>query len=150
MQQRSIKNLIIIAGLQIIGFIFMVPFMVASDSNGQVDNSALYGTLIGFLILIVSQIYFVYWYYQTSVEIRSKGFKVPVFILYFIPFANFYWLWKYSEGVEGVTKSKLQTIVVFLINLLAGIPLAPIVLQYYFNRVPVAKKVQKVLAKPKK
>jgi len=140
MQKRKIANLISIGAMQIVGFLFILPFMAAIDADEQVLENVLYGALIGFLILIATQIYFVYWYYKTSVEIRVKGYKIPIFILYFIPLANFYWLWKYSEGVDGVTKSKLQAVVVFLVNLLAGIPLAPIILQYYFNNVPTTKK----------
>jgi len=148
MQKRKITNLVLIAALQIVGFLFILPFMIAMEDGGQMLDDFLYGTLIGFLILIATQIYFVYWYYKTSVEIRNKGYNIPIFILYFIPLVNFYWLWKYSEGVEGVTKSKLQAIVVFLVNFLAGIPLAPIILQYYYNNVTTVKKnTKKPIAK---
>lgn len=148
MQKRKITNLVLIAALQIVGFLFILPFMIAMEDSGQMLDNDLYGTLIGFLILIATQIYFVYWYYKTSVEIRNKGHNIPIFILYFIPLVNFYWLWKYSEGVEGVTKSKLQAIVVFLVNFLAGIPLAPIILQYYYNNVTTVKKnTKKPIAK---
>lgn len=141
MQIRKISNLIFIAILQIVGFIFMLPLMVASENGDELAGTMIYGTLIGLVIVIFSQIYFVYWYYKTSVEIKNKGYYIPIFILYFIPIVNFYWLWKYSEGVEGVTKGKLQTILVFIVNFLLSIPLAPIILQYYFNKTPVTKKV---------
>jgi len=151
MQKRKITNLALIAALQIVGFLFILPFMVAIDSGEGVYENLLYGTLIGFLLVLVSQIYFVYWYYKTSLEIRNRGYNIPIFILYFIPLANFYWLWKYSEAVEGVTKSKLQAVVVFLVNFLAGIPIAPLILQYYYNNVSVVKKkIKKISKKPAK
>lgn len=142
MQKRNISNLVVVAGLQIMGFVFMIPYILAADSGDQnFSLSTLYGTMLGLLLIIISQIYFVYWYYQTSLEIRQKGHYIPFFILYFIPIANFYWLWKYSEGVEVVTKGKLQTVLVFIVNFLLSTPLAPIILQYYFNKTPVTKKV---------
>ncbi len=73
------------------------------------------------LTIFTLGIYSIFWAYLTAKEMRTKGANIPHFILYFIPFANYYWLYRYSMGVETVSKGKMSGILVFLLWILTGI-----------------------------
>lgn len=73
------------------------------------------------LSLITFGIYTVFWLYFTKEEMNAQGARIPTFVLAFIPIANIYWLWKYSEGVGEVTGDKLSGPVAFLLLFLVGI-----------------------------
>ena len=67
-------------------------------------------------------IYHLYWYVKTKDEMVAQGADIPTAWLLIIPFANIYWLWKWSEGVEHVTRGKMAAgvsfLLVFLLNLI--------------------------------
>jgi len=72
------------------------------------------------LSFITFGIYQLYWFFVTKCEMNDRGADIPTFILFFIPFANIWWFWKYSEGVARVTRGSLETVVSFLLLLLLG------------------------------
>ncbi len=51
-----------------------------------------------------------------------------------VPIANFWYMWKWSEGVEKVTNKDLSGPVAFLFVLLLG-PIGAFVIQSKFNNV---------------
>lgn len=87
------------------------------------------------LSLVTGGIYGVFWYYWTKQEMNSQGADIPTLWLIIIPFVNYYWLWKYSEGVEKVTKGSLSGPVAFLLMFLLG-SIGAAIIQDKFNSYP--------------
>jgi len=86
--------------------------------------------ILGFITL---GIYFLYWLYKTKNELNELGANIPSFILYFIPIANIYWLYKYTEGWTHVTK-KDDTVIYFILFLFVGI-IMPYLVQRDLNEI---------------
>ncbi|MCB1189093.1 MAG: DUF4234 domain-containing protein [Leptospiraceae bacterium] len=86
------------------------------------------------LTCITCGIYAIVWCVKTKEEMNAKGAEIPTAWLLILPFINFYWYWKYSEGVEKVTKSEVSAAIVFVLLLLLG-PIGMAVVQNYFNKV---------------
>jgi hypothetical protein len=76
-------------------------------------------------------VYLFYWAVQTKHNIVRLGGSIPTSWLLLIPLVNIWWMWKYAEAVEDVTKGeigKVFTFIMLIISLL-GIP----VLQSRYN-----------------
>ena len=67
------------------------------------------------LSVITLGIYALVWYVMTKREMNRLGARVPTAWLIIIPIINFYWMWKFSEGVEHVTKERMSGPVAFLL-----------------------------------
>jgi hypothetical protein len=91
------------------------------------------GTMI-LLTIVTFGIYFLVWSVMTAREMRRQGADIPNSILIIIPFANIWWTWKYSEGVEKVTAGKVSTILSFVLLYVAGF-IGIYVVQYEFNKI---------------
>ena len=87
--------------------------------------------VFGFLTL---GIYFLYWFYKTKGEINSLGANIPTFILFFIPIANFYWMYRYSEGFSTYVKKDNNTILWFLVFFFIEI-IMPAIVQSELNKI---------------
>lgn len=74
-----------------------------------------------FLPIITLGIYTLVWYVSTKGEMNSRGARIPSAWLIIIPFANIYWLWKFSEGVHHVTKGASGTGATFLLLIFLGL-----------------------------
>ena len=59
--------------------------------------------------------YPIFWLVQTKKEMTDLRCDIPTSWLIIVPFANFYWEWKYSEGAESVTYGKLPSWLCFLL-----------------------------------
>jgi len=86
------------------------------------------------LPIITLGIYGLVWYVQTKGEMNTRGADIPTAWLLIIPFANFYWLWRYSKGVEKVTSGASGAGGTFFLLLLLG-PIGMAVTQSAFNKV---------------
>src|SRR5579884_4322336 len=86
------------------------------------------------LSIITFGIYGIYWFVSTKNDMNKRGETIPTAWLIIIPFVNFYWYWKYAEGVEHVTSGKMSQIENFLLMVLIGIIGMPIT-QSAFNNV---------------
>ena len=81
--------------------------------------------------------YYLYWFVNTKTEMNRLGAEIPTAWLIIIPFANIYWLWCWSQGVEKVTKGALTAVPALLLSwFLAAIGGA--IIQTYFNKVSPA------------
>ena len=85
------------------------------------------------LSLVTFGIYGLFWFVSTKEEMRAAGADIPTAWLLIVPFANLFWLWKYSGGVELVTKGKTSQPIGFLLLALLGVIGAAIV-QDGFNK----------------
>lgn len=82
--------------------------------------------------IITCGIWSLVWFVKTKGELVSLGADIPTAWLLIVPIANFYWIWKYSEGVEKVTGGKTTAALALVLLLLLG-PIGSMVLQGKFN-----------------
>lgn len=87
------------------------------------------------LTFITFGIYSLYWYVKTKDEMVAQGASIPTGWLLIIPIANIYWMWKWSEGVEYVTRGKSSAAVSFLLVFLLGL-IGVAIIQATFNSLP--------------
>jgi hypothetical protein len=79
---------------------------------GMKQRSPLYVVV---LTLVTLGIYSIVWFVQTRREMVSRGADIPTAWLMIVPIVNFYWIWKWSEGVEQVTSNKMSQAMAFLL-----------------------------------
>ena len=90
--------------------------------------------MVFFLSFFTLGIYSLVWLVQTKSEMNAKGAQIPTAWLIIIPFINYYWMWKYSEGVEKVTNEQLSTVIAFLLLFFLGC-IGMAIIQDKFNNV---------------
>jgi hypothetical protein len=90
------------------------------------------------LTLITCGIYGIVWYVQTKEEMNRLGASIPTAWLLIIPLVNIFWIWKYAEGVQLVTKGAQNAVTIFLLLLFCGIVGMPIT-QGAFNSIAPAQ-----------
>lgn len=91
--------------------------------------------LVVFLLSILTGgIYGWYWLVKTKSEMNKLGEKIPTAWIWLIPIVgSFWWLWKYAEGVEHVSKNELNMFLSLLALYLLG-PIGMAIVQEAFNR----------------
>jgi hypothetical protein len=85
-----------------------------------------------FLGIITLGIYGIVWHVKTKGEMNRLGANIPSAWLMIIPLVNIWWLWKYAEGVEEITKGGMSKAVAFLLLFLIGL-IGDAVIQDTFN-----------------
>src|SRR5258708_18513738 len=79
-------------------------------------------------------IYSWYWFVSTKNEMNKLGEQIPTAWIWLIPVIGpLWWYWKYSEGVEHVTKGKISGVIAFILLLIFGI-IAHAIIQDSFNK----------------
>lgn len=86
-----------------------------------------------FLSLITFGIYSLVWEVKTKNELKAQGADIPTAWLIIVPIANLYWIWKYSLGVEQVSKGKVSAVLTLILLLLLSI-VGQAILQSEFNK----------------
>jgi hypothetical protein len=86
-----------------------------------------------FLSLITFGIYSIVWQVKTKNELNKLGAEIPTAWLLIVPLANLYWIWKYAEGVEQVSKGKVTAVLTLILLLLLSI-VGMAILQGEFNK----------------
>jgi hypothetical protein len=87
------------------------------------------------LAFLTCGIYGLYWFVATKDEMVGRGADIPTGWLLIIPIANIYWWWKWSQGVEHVTRGKSSAPVTFLLVFLLGM-IGMAIVQSTFNNLP--------------
>lgn len=87
--------------------------------------------------IITLGIYWIVWQFKTTGELNGKGADIPTTWLIFIPFANLWWAWKYSEGVEKVTGGKITAVLTLILLLLLSV-VGIAILQSEYNKLAPA------------
>ncbi len=72
------------------------------------------------LSLITLGIYSLIWYVKTKGEMVRAGADIPTAWLIIIPIANLWWMWKWSGGVEHVTRGKSSQAITFIMVLIVN------------------------------
>jgi hypothetical protein len=93
--------------------------------------------LVIVLTLITCGIYHIYWLVTTKIEMNRAGADIPTAWLLIIPFVNIYWLWRWSQGVEKVTKGALTAVPALLLCWFLSF-IGAAITQSYFNKVSAA------------
>ena len=87
------------------------------------------------IIVAFCGVYAIFWLYWTKQEMVARGADIPTLWLVIIPIVNFYWLWKWAEGVEKVTRKRMSSAGTFVLSWLLG-SIGYAVVQSKFNEVP--------------
>jgi hypothetical protein len=85
-----------------------------------------------FLSLITFGIYSLVWEVKTKGELNRLGGNIPTAWLIIVPLANLYWIWKYCEAVEKVSKGEISAVLALILLLLLSI-VGMAILQSEFN-----------------
>ena len=93
--------------------------------------------VVALLTFITCGLYFIYWLVATKQEMTKLGASIPTAWLILVPFVNLWWLWRWSKGVEFVTKGQWGAAPAFLLCWLIAIVGAPLT-QSYFNKIAAA------------
>lgn len=72
------------------------------------------------LSLVTFGIYGLVWYVKTKGEMVKCGAEIPTAWLLIVPIANLYWIWKWSQGVEHVTRGKSSAGMTFIMVLVVN------------------------------
>lgn len=85
------------------------------------------------LSIITFGIYAIYWSVKTKEELNSLGGEIPTAWLLIVPIANIYWWYKYLEAFSTKLKKDNNTILWFLVCMIAGI-IIPAIVQSELNK----------------
>jgi hypothetical protein len=91
------------------------------------------------LTIVTLGIYGIVWTVKTKNEMNSIGAEIPTAWWIIVPIANIWWLWKYSVGVEKVTKGKISGILAFVVMWVLSL-IGMAILQSEFNKLAPATK----------
>jgi len=85
--------------------------------------------------LVTCGLYSWYWAVKTKGEMNKLGENIPTAWVWLIPIVGtIWWYWKYSEGVEHVTKEKMSGVMAFVVMWLLGM-IGQAIVQDAFNKV---------------
>jgi hypothetical protein len=91
--------------------------------------------VIAGLSLLTGGLYLVYWFVVTKDEMNEQGANIPSAWWILIPFGIIWWLWHYADGVEIVTRDRMNRLESFLLLLFLNW-MGAIILQSMYNRMP--------------
>ena len=86
------------------------------------------------LSIITFGIYGIVWQVKVKGEMNELGADIPTAWWLLVPIGNIWWLWKYSEGVEQVTKDKYSAGLAFALLFLTSI-IGQAIIQTEFNKI---------------
>lgn len=93
---------------------------------------------VALLPFVTFGIYSIYWAVKTKGEMNNLGApRIPTAWLLIVPIVNYWWYWKYSEGVKHVTKGKMDSIIAFILLVLLGF-IGQAIVQNTFNETAAA------------
>ena len=82
-------------------------------------------------------IYPLVWLINTKEEMNSQGAEIPTGWFLVLPILNLLWIWKWSQGVEKVTRQGTSAGLAFIMIFLLG-PIGMAVVQSSFNKLQLA------------
>lgn len=85
------------------------------------------------LSFITFYIYYLVWMVKTKNEMNSQGANIPTAWLIIVPIVGYWWMWKWSGGVEHVTRGKTSQVIAFILIFLLG-PIGAAICQDAFNK----------------
>jgi hypothetical protein len=73
------------------------------------------------LSIITFGIYCIVWFVKTKGEMVKHGADIPTAWLMIVPIASIWWMWKWSGGVEHVTRGKQSQAIAFILVFVLGL-----------------------------
>lgn len=101
-----------------------------------------------FLPIITLGIYALYWFVKTKGELNQKGATIPTAWLLIVPFVNIWWIWKYYEGVDHVTNSKVNGVLMFVLDIFVTSLIPMAICQDAYNKMDGTIPTMPVLPQP--
>ena len=77
------------------------------------------------------------WLCSTHKEMTNMGYNLPTRVLYFIPFAYVYAIYKYCEALEQITNKQRLMVVGLILSLMISHYALLIYAQQYYNQLPL-------------
>jgi hypothetical protein len=84
------------------------------------------------LTIITFGIYGIVWMVKTKDQMNALGANIPTGWWLIVPIGNIWWMWKYSQGVEIVTRNKMGAAVAFILLAILGL-IGMAIIQAQFN-----------------
>ena len=85
------------------------------------------------LTIVTFGIYGIVWFVKTKGEMVKHGADIPTAWLLIVPIASIYWMWKWSGGVEHVTRGKQQQVIAFILVFVLGL-IGMAIVQSWLNK----------------
>jgi len=85
------------------------------------------------LTLVTLGIYAIVWFVKTKREMVTHGAEIPTAWLLIVPIVSIWWMWKWSGGVEHITRGKQSQTIAFILVFLLGI-IGMMIVQVAFNK----------------
>lgn len=85
------------------------------------------------LSIITFGIYALVWMVKTKNEMNAQGANIPTAWLLIVPIVSIWWMWKYSGGVEHVTRGKFSQVIAFILMFVLGV-IGMAIIQDSFNK----------------
>ena len=90
--------------------------------------------LVIVLTVLTFGIYEIVWLVKTKNEMNRVGATIPTAWWILLPFAYFWWAWKYCEGVAAVTEKELSGPIAYIVLLFLPYGIGPAILQNTYNK----------------
>ena len=87
---------------------------------------------VAVLTFVTFGLYGLFWFWKTKTEMVQEGAQIPTTILLLVPIVNIYWQWKFCEGIDRVTGSRMASPVALLLLWVAG-PVGMAIIQHQLN-----------------
>lgn len=134
------RNPLFVAGfpyvLFLIGYFSIRVLATTTGESDELSGRAAWTLLGAVLIALIGLGYSFYWLIDTAKVLRrTTNEKIPIALLLIIPFANYWWMWRYSAAVEKYTHDKAQTALSFVLLVLVG-SIGMGILQDMYNKLP--------------
>lgn len=84
--------------------------------------------------IITLGIYGLFWAINRKTEMNSQGANIPTAWLLLVPIVSIWWMWKFSGGVEHVTRGKTSQVIAFILVAVLGF-IGMAIIQDAFNKV---------------
>ncbi len=131
------RNPIFVAGFPSIAiFIGYIGLFILSFKyeNAEMDDAGVVLILASVSALLLGTIYTLYWSVSTARALRAKtGLGIPNSMLLLVPFANYWWMWRYGQAAEKYLKNKAQAVLIFILIALLG-AIGNAIMQDYYNK----------------
>ena len=126
MRKRSLGRWIALVVVPLAIAVILSFVLLAMIAGGDSSLAVPVLALIIWVVSLTASIPHFVWLVSTHNELTAFGYSLPPAILYFVPLASIYAVYKYCEAMEQVTASRRQFLVGFLLAVLVH-PLALII-----------------------
>ncbi len=89
--------------------------------------------VMAILLLCTFGFYFIYWAVSTKNELNRMGAHIPTGWLIIIPFANFYFWYKYAQAFGQYILKNDQAVVSYFLLLVLLPPVGMLIVQSHYN-----------------